>query len=93
MIMALARLIIFIAAVVGFTILMLKIVRDNSKRRSEEINQLIDLGEFVYAGGSGKYYSIGLYQCLLPEQLEADWQEEFSFENISIKKRNCKGLR
>ena len=50
MIMALARLIIFIAAVVGFTIFLLKIARDNSKRRSEAINQLIDLGEFVYAG-------------------------------------------
>ena len=42
MIMALARPIIFIAAVVGFTILLLKIARDNSKRRSEAINQLID---------------------------------------------------
>ena len=33
MIMAFARPIIFIAAVIGFTILMLKIARNNAKRR------------------------------------------------------------
>lgn len=43
MILALLRPIIFIAVVVGFTIFMLKIARNNSKRRSEAINQLIDL--------------------------------------------------
>lgn len=43
MIMAFLRPIIFIAVVIGFTILMLKIARNNAKRRRESINQLIDL--------------------------------------------------
>ena len=42
-VMAFLRPVIFIAAVIGFTILMLKIARNNSKRRSEAMNQLIDL--------------------------------------------------
>lgn len=48
---------------------------------SEEEFKAQYLGEFVYCGGSGKYYTIGLYQCLLLDQLNVDWQEEFSFEN------------
>ena len=43
MVMAFVRPVIFIAAVIGFTILMLKIARNNAKRRSEAINQLIDI--------------------------------------------------
>ena len=42
-VLAFVRPLIFIVAVVGFTILMLKIVRNNSKRRSEAISKLIDL--------------------------------------------------
>lgn len=48
---------------------------------SEEEYEAQYLGEFVYSGGSGKYYTIGLYQCLLLDQLDVDWQEGFSFEN------------
>lgn len=43
MVMAFVRPVIFIAAVIGFTILMLKIARNNAKRRSEALNQLIDI--------------------------------------------------
>lgn len=43
MVMAFVRPVIFIVAVIGFTILMLKIARNNAKRRSEAINQLIDI--------------------------------------------------
>lgn len=42
-ILAFARPIIFIAAVIGFTIFMLKIARNNAKRKREAINQLVDL--------------------------------------------------
>lgn len=48
---------------------------------SEEEFESQYLDEFVYSGGSGKYYRIGLYQCLLLDQLSGDWQAEFSFEN------------
>ena len=43
MILAFARPLIFIAAVIGFTVLMIKIARNNAKRRSDAINQLIDI--------------------------------------------------
>lgn len=43
MVMAFVRPIIFIVAAIGFTILMLKVARNNSKKRSEAINQLIEL--------------------------------------------------
>ena len=43
MVMAFVRPVIFIAAVIGFTILMIKIARSNAKRKQDAINQLIDL--------------------------------------------------
>lgn len=36
------------------------------------------LGEFVYSNGSGKYYEMGMYKCLLLDQLMPDWKEDFS---------------
>lgn len=48
---------------------------------SEEEFESLYLNEFVYSGGSEKYYRIGLYQCLLLDQLNSDWKKDFSFEN------------
>lgn len=42
-IMAFVRPILFIVAVIGFTILMIKVARNNHKRRQDAINQLADI--------------------------------------------------
>ena len=35
------------------------------------------LGEFVYSNGSGKYYEMGMYKCLLLDQLAPEWKADF----------------
>ena len=36
-----------------------------------------------YAGGSGKYYKIGMAQCMILDKLNADWKNTFDFsENM-----------
>ncbi len=39
------------------------------------------LGEFEYANGSYKYYTIGLMKCLILDQIQEGWQAEFTYEN------------
>lgn len=46
---------------------------------SEEEFEKQYLGEFVYSGGSSKYYTIGMYRCLLLDQLGTGWQAEFNY--------------
>lgn len=35
------------------------------------------LGTFTYTNGSGKYYDMGMYKCLLLDQLMPDWKDYF----------------
>lgn len=46
----------------------------------EEYNDYY-MGEFEYHNGSGKYYTLGLYQCLVLDQVAEGWQQEFTYEN------------
>lgn len=36
------------------------------------------LGDFVYSNGTGKYYEMGRYKCLLLDQIAPEWKEDFS---------------
>lgn len=44
----------------------------------EEVWRQIYLGEFVYCNGTGKYYKMGMYKCLLLDQLSPEWKTDFS---------------
>lgn len=36
------------------------------------------LGEFSYSNGSGKYYEMGMYKCLVLDQLMPEWKTDFN---------------
>lgn len=39
------------------------------------------LGEFNYSNGSGKYYEMGMYKCLLLDRFYKGWKDKFSLKN------------
>lgn len=43
----------------------------------EEAWERMYLGEFKYSNGSGKYYEMGMYKCLLLDQLAPQWKVDF----------------
>lgn len=44
----------------------------------EEAWRQMYLDEFVFSNGTGKYYEMGMYKCLLLDQLAPDWKTDFS---------------
>lgn len=44
----------------------------------EEAWKQMYLNEFVFSNGTGKYYEMGMYKCLLLDQLAPDWKTDFS---------------
>ena len=43
----------------------------------EEAWQEVYFGEFAYENASGKYYEMGMYKCLLLDELMPEWKNDF----------------
>lgn len=44
----------------------------------EEAWKTTYFGEFEYSKGSGKYYEMGMYKCLILDQLAPEWKADFN---------------